>query len=167
MSIVTEGPAPRRPPSGVHERVLVTQRDPGELVQAVAREFFDAAPVGWVTGRIVYRRVGKTAESQATAEGADGGLLNVELSRDARLTLKELRAAMARPHTGAWLTAIAHLSSDGRMAWEFDRDHEPEWFVRISPLHYLQEQDQFPRDDAHTPDWLRTRLAQAQAFGGL
>lgn len=140
---------------------------PGELMQDVGREFHRAAPAGWATGAIVYRRVGRTAESQATAEAADGTPLNVYLGRPASQLLKELRAAMAQPGKGAWFTALARFSADGRMTWDFDHDHEPEWFTPTSPLHYLQEQEEHPRDDEHTPRWMRERLDQALALGGL
>ena len=145
----------------------MTEHNPGELMQDVGRQFFDAAPAGWATGAVVYRRVGKTAESQATAQAADGTPLDVHLGRPATRVLKELRAAMAEPGKGAWFTAVAQLTADGRMTWDFDYDHEPEWFTPASPLHYLQEQEEFPRDAEHTPDWMRERLAQAEALGGL
>jgi hypothetical protein len=136
-------------------------------MQRVGQEFLRAAPPGWATGAIVYRRVGKTAESQATAQAADGTPLNVYLGRPATRILKELRRTMARSGKGTWFTALVRLSVDGRMTWDFDHDHEPAWFTPTSPLHYLQEQQEFPRDDEHTPPWMRERLEQARAMGGL
>ncbi|WP_149204619.1 hypothetical protein [Actinotalea subterranea] len=145
----------------------MTERNPGEIMQDVGRQFFEAAPQGWANGSIVYRRVGKTAETQATAQAADGTPLTVVMGRPVLRALRELRAAMARPGSGAWFTAVARFTSDGRMTWDFDHDHEPEWVTGISPLHYLQEQEEFPRDQEHTPAWLRERLTQGQALGGL
>ena len=145
----------------------MTETDPGELMQRVGHELVRAAPAGWVTVSMVYRRVGRTAESQATGRAPDGTLLDVRVDRTALRALKELRAAMARPGTGAWLTAWVHVSRDGRMTWDLDRDHEPEWFVPVSPLHYLQEQEEFPRDEEHIPGWMRERLDEARALGGL
>lgn len=136
-------------------------------MQEIGRGFFAAAPPGWATGRIVYKRVGKTAEAEALAFTADGSMLHVSPPREVFGAFKELRAAMARPGKGAWFSATARFAVDGQMTWDFDYDNEPAWGPGTSPLHYLQEQELFPRDAEHIPGWMAERIREAQAQGGL
>jgi hypothetical protein len=52
----------------------------------------------------------------------------------------------------------------GRITIDFDYDNEPQFEPPISIGHYLEEWEQFPRDEAHTPAWLAERLAQAREW---
>lgn len=53
------------------------------------------------------------------------------------------------------------LYPDGCTTFDFAFDHEPEWVSPRVPGHYVEDIEQYPRDEKHTPDWLRQRLAEA------
>ncbi|MFC5997808.1 hypothetical protein ACFP6A_03590 [Quadrisphaera sp. GCM10027208] len=134
---------------------------PDELIRTIGQAFVDAAPREWTEGKIVYRRAGKTAEYQETAVLPDGRVVGVDAGRGAAKAFKELRRLMYQPGKGTWFTAVCTLYPDGRTTFDFDFDNEPEWASPTVAGHYVEDVEQYPRDDEHTPDWLRQRLAEA------
>ena len=54
-------------------------------------------------------------------------------------------------------------NADGSATAEYNYDEEPKWDVPVDPIAYVTDQDAFPRDEAHQPEWLKLKLAEGRA----
>lgn len=79
--------------------------------------------------------------------------------------LKALRAAMYRPGYGTWFSAVVTVTAAGKLDASYNYDDEPAWFYPVDPGSYAADMREFPRDDAHIPEWLRQRLLEHQGDG--
>lgn len=132
----------------------------------IYREFDRVAGAGWQTGTLIYRLAGKVGESSATAKHYDGRTTHPVIDGFAMdEAVEALRAAMARPGTGAWFTATIHLTVNGSFSMDVDYDNEPDWRIPVVPATYGEEQEQFPRDREHQPEWYQQKLREAGAAG--
>lgn len=77
----------------------------------------------------------------------------------------ELRNVMYRPGTGTWYTLVLTITQPGDVDVDFEYNAEPEWAAPISPDYYATDQQEFPRDEASQPEWLKKQLALAAAQG--
>ncbi len=64
-----------------------------------------------------------------------------------------------QPGKGTWFTARCTITADGRMSFDFDYDNEPEWDIDVYPDAYAEDQEKYPRDEEHQPDWLKHKLS--------
>lgn len=48
---------------------------------------------------------------------------------------------------------------------DVDYDNEPDWKIPVVPATYAEEQEQFPRDLEHQPEWYQQKLREAAAAG--
>jgi hypothetical protein len=64
---------------------------------------------------------------------------------------------------GTWFGLGVTVIPDGAVTAEYNYDSEPEWFDTIEPTLYVQEQEKYPRDLEHQPEWFRRRLVEGQA----
>ncbi|SJN40319.1 hypothetical protein FM119_11885 [Mycetocola reblochoni REB411] len=53
------------------------------------------------------------------------------------------------------------VTAEGRASVSYNYDDEPQLSVPFDPVAYKIDFEKFPRDEAHTPEWLRQRLAEA------
>ena len=131
-------------------------------VETIVREFDAAAGSGWKTGVIEYRFAGTTSESTLDAYDETGNVSYPLISGFAfDRAVDELRDRFARPGAGAWFSVTIRLTSDGGFSLDADYDHEPEWATPTDPGHYVEEQERYPRDLEHQPEWYRQKLAAA------
>jgi hypothetical protein len=142
---------------------MTTERSPADLYDVIRQEFLDNAPATWAGGVITYRAVGKVYQGEAEARDEQQRFVGGRPTRAMMRAFEDLRRFMARPGTGVWLTAQGSITPDGRLDLDFDHDSEPAWDPPVSVGHYLEEWEEFPRDRAHTPEWLRQRLDEARA----
>ncbi|TDC49680.1 hypothetical protein E1281_23045 [Actinomadura sp. KC345] len=75
--------------------------------------------------------------------------------------MDDLRHAMHVPGRGTWFTATLTVDRSSSHSIEFDYDSEPEFVPPPSPASFALDQEHFPRDDDHLPEWLRAKLAEA------
>ena len=108
--------------------------------------------------------MGKFSECSFFAILKDGNKKGLDVEDDVFFALDQLHDLFAQPGTGAWFTATASLDREGRISFDFDYDSEPQFVPPISVGHYLEEWEQFPRDEARTPAWLAERLAEAREW---
>lgn len=58
------------------------------------------------------------------------------------------------------------VDGDGRLETEFNYDEEADWGdVPPSASAYVADQQRFPRDDAHQPQWLKQRPIEGGGVG--
>lgn len=97
----------------------------------------------------------------------DGGerYNSVEVPIEATIALRELRVASYRDGVGTWFGLKLTVASDGTTRAEYNYDDEPEWDAPVDPVVYLTDLKKFPRDDGNQPEWLRQKVADANAAG--
>lgn len=99
------------------------------------------------------------------------------LNRDERVhfnqisdSYKQLRQIMFTPGAGTWfsftLTITRPQSVDVKFVYDEYPADEMQW---VSPQMFVRDFDKFPRDAAHTPAWLKAKLAEGGRLlnGGL
>ncbi|MGO2660662.1 hypothetical protein [Mycetocola reblochoni] len=74
---------------------------------------------------------------------------------------RALRELMFEPGKGTWFSAVVTVTAEGRASVSYNYDDEPQLSVPFDPVAYKIDFEKFPRDEAHTPEWLRQRLAEA------
>lgn len=136
-------------------------QEQARLVSEVAKSLVAVAPEDWISIDFTARMLRGQQESTMWVERPSGreGWFEDSATMTA---LRELRAAMHEPGKGTFYTASFVLTAaDGSVETRFDYDGEPDW--EMSPGQYAVDLEAFPRDEAHRPDWLRERLAEAEA----
>jgi hypothetical protein len=135
---------------------------PEAIYRSMVEAFNEGAAAGWSIGQVICRQVGELAQYAAVAYMPDGSKTYLDgVGMAFGDSFDALRELFAQPGKGTWFTATIKFTSDGRLSGDFDYDNEPEWGLKVSPGHYVEEWELYPRDAAHTPDWLAARLAEA------
>lgn len=82
--------------------------------------------------------------------------------RVGRQYLFALRRSAYVQGKGTWFSARIELTPERRFVADYDFDSEPQ-FTTDRPTHadYLHDAARYPRDDEHTPGWLRQKLLEA------
>ncbi|WP_422935443.1 hypothetical protein [Sinomonas sp. P47F7] len=97
-------------------------------------------------------------------EAPDGKANSPLETSDVRDALKMLRKASYRTDAGTWFSLRIIVTSDGAATAEYNYDKEPNFGLGgIDPVAYVADQEAFPRDEGHQPDWLKQRLAEGRA----
>lgn len=133
-----------------------------EHQQTIFSEFARNVPGPWVRGEIAYRRAGRTAEATMRALAEDGGEMSVSGGMKLTKAIRALREEMAQPGAGAWLSAAITLTPNGQFTMDVDYDNEPAWKIPIVADTYAEEQQLFPRDEEHQPEWFKQKLRIAR-----
>ena len=143
---------------------MVSAIDPvGDLYARIGRALMDAAPAGWAELRGIYARAGKTAEWRASSLMQDGTEVDLDgVSWDFGKALKALREQLYQQGKGAWYTARVVITPDRRLSVDLDYDNEPQWRFDVVPGTYVEDLAMFPRDEATLPEWLKSKLRQAE-----
>ncbi|MGO2665257.1 hypothetical protein [Mycetocola reblochoni] len=112
-----------------------------------------------LTGRIVALRYNPAGNLQDSA----GRFFSAEVPSSADSAARALRELMFEPGKGTWFSAVVTVTAEGRASVSYNYDDEPEGpgGQGFDPVAYKIEFEKFPRDEAHTPEWLRQRLAEA------
>jgi hypothetical protein len=121
------------------------------VIDTIARALVADLPAGWREVTAVYRATTSYAELDATVDGSQVDPLPEGLEDH----FEQLRREMYQPTKGAWLTAKLSITSDGHFATDFDYDTEPDWSIAVDESIYPEDLSVFPRDEAHTPGWMR------------
>jgi len=95
-------------------------------------------------------------------ESPEGRFNDARGSFELSKAMKALRSAQYRPGAGTWFSARITVNADGSATAEYNYDEEPKWDVPVDPIAYVTDQDVFPRDEAHQPEWLKQKLAEGR-----
>ncbi|MGW4351633.1 hypothetical protein ACWELJ_06025 [Nocardia sp. NPDC004582] len=129
-----------------------------EAFGAIGRAIAEDAPDGWQQLRLDYRATIQIEAARMQAVDAAGLVSHIEVPDAAMDCLTELRSAMYQPGTGTWFTARFVLDLAGEYSVEFDYENEPDFIPQLTAGAYALDQEYFPRDADHTPDWLSAKL---------
>jgi hypothetical protein len=111
---------------------------------------------------LFYNEVGPVGVAQLVAFHEDGSEKSLRKYSDVTAAMKELRAAMYREGAGAWFGAHITVTAERRVDATYAYDVEPEIDFEIDSEAYLADFERYPRDEAKTPDWLKTKLDAAR-----
>jgi hypothetical protein len=75
---------------------------------------------------------------------------------------RRLREACYQEGKGTWFGLELTVTSDGEVTARYNYDADPEWTRPIEPTIYVQEQEKYPRDLEHQPEWFRRRLVEGR-----
>jgi hypothetical protein len=74
----------------------------------------------------------------------------------------KLRRACYQEGKGTWFGLEMTVLPSGEVTAEYNYTSEPEWEDPIDPTIYVQEQEEFPRDLEHQPEWFKRRLVEGR-----
>lgn len=141
-------------------QLIVRQQEASMQVGQQLWGFLTQSPAEFTSLQYSCRHLGRM--SQATLlgirnDGSEGwnGLprTNYEFGK----AVDELRASIYRSGQGTWFSAMISVSRQGGVSMKFDHDNEPD-FGREVPAHlFVTDQENFPRDAEHIPDWLAAK----------
>jgi hypothetical protein len=99
---------------------------------------------------------GATLSPAGPAEviGSPGGAFGLAVMR--------LRNVCYEEGKGTWFGLELKVTPDGAVTAKYNYDTEPVWTRPIEPTIYVQEQEEFPRDLEHQPEWFRRRLVEGR-----
>lgn len=135
----------------------VPEVDQQQLIRRIGRALLGAAPPNWKQIRAEYRSAGRHIEADVAVTTNDEQTFPIRPPMDVVELFGELRAAMYRPGRGTWLSGVYLLDHPSKFSAEFEPDTEPRWRRMPPPIGFQDELRQFPREDAHIPEWLRAR----------
>lgn len=141
-----------------------SQQGPQQIYQEIGQALVSVAPPSWGHLTSVYRKAGKTAQSQSVATMTDGSAVGLRgLPRAFDKSFSALRELLYQADKGTWYTASCTVTSDGRISFDFDYDSEPDWSVPVVPGTYVEDLEMFPRAADARPEWLQQKLVEAGA----
>ncbi|WP_433560463.1 hypothetical protein ACQP1O_22460 [Nocardia sp. CA-151230] len=133
-----------------------------ELLDKIGQALTDAVPGGWKQLRLEFLGTVQIDAARLEAVTNDDATERYSPPRIVMREFDQLRSAMYRPDIGTWFTAEFVLDSSGKVTISFDYDHEPNFVPQLTDGAYALDFDYFPRDDAHTPQWLRDKLRRSE-----
>ncbi len=138
--------------------MALTSEQQEELLGEIERVLRSGLPAGG-RGVFTWSSVGDGG-SEAGFSVVDGNGKPVARSHPEGLAKLcwRLKTGMKRPAIGTWFTVRCEIDESGSFRTDFDYDGEPR--LGAIPEHYARELEWFPRDAAHTPDWLTAILAR-------
>lgn len=116
----------------------------------------------WSEVVLQYTAVTGHESAELVRRASDGSGISVEVPDSALEEARRLRNGMYKQDTGTWFSMRYTITPPGSYGVDFVYDTEPEFTSPVSPTAFEQELERFPRNEEHTPDWLREKLAQAQ-----
>jgi hypothetical protein len=114
--------------------------------------------VEWRLGDL-HQGMTRAYHPQGEFESAEGRFNRAIPPRNLYGAIGSLRSAMYRPGVGTWFSAEFRVSAEGALTTSFAADTEPAWGSGVTPAAIIADLAEFPRDEEHTPSWLRDRLA--------
>lgn len=130
-----------------------------QILREIAGVLVRHVPGPWDRLELRVMATAPVATYKLTAHSA-AGLARTGPPRAAAMLARDLRPLMYRPGAGTWFAMELIVFPDGRAASTFNYDDEPVSNPPFGPASYLKEQQKFPRDPEHQPEWYRERLAQ-------
>jgi hypothetical protein len=134
------------------------------LIEAISRLLTESAPPGWAEIRMDFRGTSTICQMDLSGSTMEGGQLLMPPPPDLAGLLRELRAVMYTPGRGTWFSLRAKVKRDADPDFRFNFTDDPGWSPPVAPTAFTLDQERFPREPRHIPDWLRARLEEAVIF---
>lgn len=150
------------------------------LLRGLADALIAAAGQGWSRIDAEWSQAGTQHSGRAYVTGADGVEHRVAMADGAVAAFAALRAQMATPTAGAWLSARAVLTPGAEPLLEPNFDRRPAWNSTTTSMldlpdepsvptedRWLADLKRHPRDRAHLPAWLAPDAVEGEAVAEL
>lgn len=139
----------------------------GQLVQEIARDTALEASRGgdWDSLLLTVRSLAPYDETQLGITRPSGEDRSLLPPRDTSKLIDELRDVMYRPNAGTWFSmelTVTRQDGRGKVDVSFNYDEMPAWSDFPASIMFVQDLRRYPRDDEHTPGWLREQVERAQ-----
>ena len=120
-----------------------------ELRSRIARTLIDSAGSdAWTRMTMFWSAVGGNSHAWLDVTDSAGAVSSRPFPREVAGALSDLKAAMANPAKGTWVSALVHMRPDGRLRFDFDHDRRVSWRVRGRELDGPGEDEEPYPDDA-------------------
>lgn len=117
--------------------------------------------------KLYWSEIGSAAVGRLYLEFAGGDRRRGDVPLEAMDALSALRAEMAEPSKGAWLSTLVEVDASARLRMRFNYDHRPYWNIgsaRFEPPQtdeapmpgdaaFVADLQRFPREARLIPDW--------------
>jgi len=126
---------------------------PPELLNEIRKGMIDAAPDEWQRLDLLLTSAGLMIKSGLSVTKSDGSVDKLhEIDGDTLAACDELRESMYQEGSGTWYNADIIVDRSGKIESTFDYESPP--FDGTADLELLTEdQQEYPRDQEHLPDW--------------
>jgi len=135
------------------------ERQLGKIVELLTLRL----PTGWQHVRITYVGMGIAHGMNMVVRDVTGREIPFRHSNELLNEFVYLRYGMYQPGRGAWLSAYFTLDYPCLYRIDYEWDEEPDWGGEPELWAISPELLFYPRDEEHTPDWLREQIAQLPA----
>ncbi|HCX85089.1 MAG TPA: hypothetical protein DHV14_08145, partial [Micrococcales bacterium] len=164
------------PPLSREEQLLAAAVAPLPALAAGAA----ARGVDWQSANVEWSQSGPQHSGRAYLTSSNAGIVRLDLPDETVAALAQLRAELATPERGAWLSALVSVTPDGGRTVTYEWDARPYWNatgVRMVPQaadavpavaipddeQWLADLQTYPRSPEHLPEWLRNSTANPGA----
>ncbi|MFI5610636.1 TNT domain-containing protein [Amycolatopsis sp. NPDC051903] len=134
-----------------------------ELTYEVGYALVDAAPEGWRRIELFSRVTAEVQDFTLTVLMADGRQAAVEIPEAATRAILGIRDAYYVEGEGTWFSMRYLLDAPSKIHSLYNLDWDPEWDPAIDVSAWPRDLERYPRDEFHTPPWLREKLVEAGA----
>lgn len=135
-----------------------------DLKKAVADALVAKLPPEWAELQLTFRGSSTICQLSLSGSTTTGEQLLLSPPREVSALLRQLRAAMYEPGVGTWFSVQITLRRGSNTDFRFNFTEDPKWSPPVAPTVFTLDQEAFPRDANHIPDWLAERLEEAAAF---
>ncbi|UJW34314.1 hypothetical protein L3Q67_11420 [Saccharothrix sp. AJ9571] len=133
-----------------------------ETLEELTNTVLAALPAQWQQLAIEYRQVGAHIDVRTGLTGEDGETEVWNPPTEAWHRFQDLRGGMYREGEGTWFGARYVLDAEKRFSIQYT-EREPAFREPLGEHDVAAEQHEFPRDEAHMPDWYRHALTATAA----
>ncbi|AXB45981.1 hypothetical protein [Amycolatopsis albispora] len=134
-----------------------------EKIEELTSTVLAALPDHWQQLAIEYRQVGAHIDVRTGLTNENGETEVWEPPVEAWHRFQDLRGGMYRDGEGTWFAARYVLDGPERFTMQYNTEREPAFREPLGEHDVAAEQHEFPRDEAHMPDWYRDKLTAVAA----
>ena len=142
---------------------VATMQEQSDVLQQVARGLLETLDGEWSSAKFMITSFGGQASSSFLLTKPNGQEQVIHTPSNVWDIESSLRQVMSREGHGSWFTMTMVLSHPDGMRVSFDYENQPVFDVGlpgVNPYATSQEQLEFPRDQAHQPEWYAQSLSE-------
>ncbi|WP_152529208.1 hypothetical protein [Nocardiopsis chromatogenes] len=128
------------------------------VVEDAVRQIVELLPEGWVEAKFRFDALWGYAEGvgRVVKENGDSEIFRGTVSLIARL--HDLRNGMYEDGKGTWYGMMIEIGNSGHYSTKYNYNFKPKFNHEPVVATYVEDLQQYPREDVLIPDWLRQLL---------
>jgi hypothetical protein len=136
--------------------------DTEEALLEIYRAMVRSAPPRWKMIRLSITGLGASIDYKNVSFAHDNSRTNLDFDVEGMEAGARLREGMFRPGKGTWYTALLTVESDGKCDVRYEYDSaplDPDFGEALDDIREeaIEDQELFPRAQAHLPEWHPSR----------